>query len=60
MQLLLPLNDFPRGLEDKSQTDIIFLDFVKAIDKVSHQGLKKPIIMVLEDKPLNGLKVLTS
>ena len=38
-QLLLALNDFARGLEDKSQTDIIFLDFAKALDKVSHQGL---------------------
>ena len=33
------MNDFARGLEDKSQTDIIFLDFAKAFDKVSHQGL---------------------
>ena len=32
-QLLLALNDFARGLEDKSQTDIIFMD----IAKVSHQ-----------------------
>ena len=38
-QLLLALNDFSRGLEDKSQTDVIFLDFAKAFDKVSHQGL---------------------
>ena len=40
-QLLLALNDFARGLEDKSQTDIIFLDFAKALEKVSHQGLLK-------------------
>ena len=38
-QLLLALNDFARGLEDKSQTDVIFLDFAKAFDKVSHQWL---------------------
>ena len=38
-QLLLALNDISRGLEDKSQTDVIFLDFAKAFDKVSHQGL---------------------
>ena len=57
-QLLLALNDFARGIEDKSQIDIIFLDFAKAFDKVSHQGLlKKPITMVFEDIPLNGLKV---
>ena len=41
LQLPLALNDFARGLEDKSQTDIIFLDLAKAIDKVSHQGLLK-------------------
>ena len=57
-QLLLALNDFARGLEDKSQSDIIFLDFAKAFDKVSHQGLlKKPITMVFVDIPINGLKV---
>ena len=57
-QLLPALNDFARGLEDKSQTDIIFQDFAKAIDKVSHQGLlKKSIAMVFVDMPLNGLKV---
>ena len=38
-QLLLALNDFARGLEDESQTDITFLDFAKAFDKVSYQGL---------------------
>ena len=40
-QLLLALNDFAKGLEDKSQTDIIFLYFARAFDKVSHQGLLK-------------------
>ena len=34
-QLLLALNDCARGLEDKSQTDIIFMDCAKAIDKFS-------------------------
>ena len=33
------MNDFSRGLEDKSQTYVIFLDFAKAFDKVSHLGL---------------------
>ena len=33
-QLLLALNDFARGLEDKSKTDIIFLDFVNGLGKV--------------------------
>ena len=40
-QLLLALTDFARGLEDKVQTDVIFLDFANAFDKVSHQGLSK-------------------
>ena len=49
---------FAGGLEDKSQTDVIFLDFDTAFDKVSHQGLlKKPITMVFVNIPLNGLKV---
>ena len=38
---LLALNDFARGPKDKGQTDIIFLDFPKAFDKASHQGLLK-------------------
>ena len=41
IQRLLALNNFSRGLEDKSQTDIIFLDLAKALDKVSHQELLK-------------------
>ena len=61
IQLLLTLNDFSRGLEDKSQTDVIFLDFAKAFDKVSHQGLfKKPINMVFVGIPLNGSKVFST
>ena len=60
-QLLLALNDFSRGLEDKSQTDVIFLDFAKALDKVSHQGLlKKPNTMVFVGIPLNGSKVFST
>ena len=45
-QLLLALNDFSRGLEDKSQTDVIFLDFAKAFNKVSHQGLLKKSLLL--------------
>ena len=57
-QLLLTLNDFARGNEDKSQTDIIFLDFANALDKVSHQGLlKKSITVIFADIPSNGLTV---
>ena len=51
-QLLLALNDFASRFEDKSQTDIIFLDFAKAFDKVSHQRLlKRPITMVFVGIP---------
>ena len=57
-QLLPALNDLAGKLEDNSQTDIIFLDFAKAFDKVSHQGqLKKPITMVLMGILSNGLKI---
>ena len=45
-QLLVALNNFARGLEEKIQTNIIFLDFAKAFDKVSHQGLLKTPIMI--------------
>ena len=37
------MNDFAIGLEDKSQTDIIFQDFAKAFDNISHQGLLKNV-----------------
>ena len=50
IQLLLALNDFAGGLEDKCQTDIIFMDLAKAFYKVSYEGLlKKPIIMAFVD-----------
>ena len=52
------LIDFGTGLEDKTYTDIIFLDFEKAFDEVSHRGLlKKPITMVFVDILSNGLKI---
>ena len=38
-QLLLTVNDLAKGLDDKSQTDMILLDFSKAFDKVPHQRL---------------------
>ena len=44
-QLLLVLIDFTRGLEDRTQTDIIFLDFAKAFDKLSNQGLLKSLLL---------------
>ena len=36
---LIAFIDFARGLEEKTQTDIIFLDFIKAINEVFHRGL---------------------
>ena len=58
-QLLLALNDFARGLEDKSQTDVIFLDSAKAFDKVSHQGLlKKPYYYGIHGHTFKWIKVL--
>ena len=42
----LALNDCARGLEDKSQTDIIFLESAKALDKVSHQRLLKKSLLL--------------
>jgi len=38
-QLLRTVNDLAKGLDDKSQTDMILLDFSKAFDKVPHQRL---------------------
>ena len=38
------MNNFARGLDDKSVADIIFLDFVKALDKVSHHRLLRKLI----------------
>ena len=38
-QLLLTVNDFAENLNRNEQTDIIFLDFSKTFDKVSHQHL---------------------
>jgi len=36
-QLLLTVSDLAKGLDDKSQTDMILLDFSKAFGKVPHQ-----------------------
>jgi len=38
-QLLLTLDDLAKGLDGKSQTDMMLLDFSKAFDKVPHQRL---------------------
>ena len=35
-QLILTVNDFAESLNNGEQTDVIFLDFSKAFDKVSH------------------------
>ena len=38
-QLLITINDFARGINDKQQIDSILLDFSKAFDKVNHYKL---------------------
>ena len=38
-QLVSTIGDFISAIEDKSQTDIVLLDFSKAFDKVSHRLL---------------------
>ena len=38
-QLIITIKDFAEGLNRNEQTDVIFLDFSKAFDKVSHQHL---------------------
>jgi len=35
-QLILTTHDLARGLDDKSQIDVVLLDFSKAFDKVPH------------------------
>ena len=38
-QLLLTINDLAKNLDNNLQTDVIFLDFAKAFDKVDHSCL---------------------
>ena len=38
-QFLLTVDDLAKGLDDKSQTFMILVDFSKAFDKVTHQRL---------------------
>ena len=38
-QLIITINDFAESLNRNEQTDVIFLDFSKEFDKVSHQHL---------------------
>ncbi len=42
-QLIITLDDLARGLDEKSQTDVILLDYEKAFDKVSHRHLLKKV-----------------
>ena len=38
-QLIITINEFAESLNRNEQTDVIFLDFSKVFDKVSHQHL---------------------
>ena len=38
-QLIVTIEDLAKGIEEKSQTDVILLDYEKAFDKVSHRHL---------------------
>jgi retron-type reverse transcriptase len=38
-QLILTIHDLAKSIDEKSQTDLILLDFAKAFDKVSHKLL---------------------
>ena len=38
-QLIVTLEDLAKGLDNKSQTDVVLLDYEKAFDKVSHRHL---------------------
>lgn len=38
-QLIVTIDDLAKGIEAKSQTDVILLDYEKAFDKVSHRHL---------------------
>ena len=38
-QLIVTVEDLAKGLDSKSQTDVILLDYEKAFDKVSHRHL---------------------
>jgi len=40
---LLAINDFVINLNSKGQTDVIFLDFSNAFDRVSHQHLYRKL-----------------
>jgi len=55
-QLFHTIHDFAFNLSNKSQTDVILLDFCKAFDKVSHRLLlhKLDIIIALQVLPLDG------
>ena len=39
IQLLNTINDLPKNLDDRKQTDVIILDFRKAFDKIPHHRL---------------------
>ena len=55
-QLICMMDDLAKGLDNKSQIDVVLLDYEKAFDKVSHQHLLKKIEhYVIRDKTLDWI-----
>ena len=59
-QLLITIDDIARNMEESEQTDIILLDFAKALDKVPHDRHKMEFYRIRQNTteydriPLNG------
>jgi hypothetical protein len=60
-QLILTIQDLAAGLNSKSQTDAILLDFSKAFDKVPHERLAAKLhrydTTVVSKKSAGGINV---
>lgn len=51
-QLVETLHDLAQGINERSQTDVIFIDFSKAFDRVSHAKLLFKLNNLLGDGPV--------